>query len=565
MDSTATFPEQLKELHARIPDRVAITLQFSGREDVPLTYNQLLRGASAYARTMERQRIQPGEVVVLILQHGEDLIYAFWGAILHGAIPSIMPFLTEKLSPDRYRADLSALISITQPAAIVTYPEFQADVQSALHEGDSVRTVIVTDQIESQFDIDFSSLQGFQRKHDDIVLLQHSSGTTGLQKGVALAHQAVFNQLRSYGKALSLNENDVIVSWLPLYHDMGLIAGFLMPILSGVHLVLMSPFDWVRAPYRLLQSISKYRGSLTWLPNFAYNFCAQKIRDRHIEGVDLSSVRGVINCSEPVRWESHVAFYERFKEYGVKFEALQTSYAMAENVFGVTQSRLGSKPVVEEIDREAFMVERLAKDPFDGRPSMKMMSSGQPLENVRVRVLDESGNEVSDRVIGELALQSDCMLTGYYNRPDLTEKALRDGWYLTGDYGYVSNREVFVSGRKKDMIIVGGKNIYPQDLESLTYEVPGVHAGRSVAFGMFDEAQGTEDVVIIAEVDSEDAAEQQKVADAIRLHVTKNSAIALRYVRVVGPKWILKTSSGKTARSANKEKFLRELQEDTEI
>lgn len=209
------------------------------------------------------------------------------------------------------------------------------------------------------------------------------------------------------------------------------------------------------------------------------------------------------------------------------------------------------------------MSERIAKAPSEGRPAMKMMSSGQPIENVRVKVLDDQGREVPDRVIGELALQSDCMLTGYYNRPDATEKAFRDGWYLTGDYGYISNGEVFVSGRKKDMIIVGGKNIYPQDLESLTYEVPGVHAGRSVAFGMFDEAQGTEEVVIIAEVDSEDADEQQKIADAIRLQVTRNSAIALRYVKVVGPKWILKTSSGKTARSANKEKFLRELAEES--
>jgi len=329
-------------------------------------------------------------------------------------------------------------------------------------------------------------------------------------------------------------------------------------------LVIMSPFDWVRAPYRLLQAISKYQATLTWLPNFAYNFCAQKIRDRHIEGMDLSSLRAVINCSEPVRWESHVAFYERFRDYGLKFEALQTSYAMAENVFSVTQSQLGSIPVVDEIDRESFMVERVAKNPLDGRPSMKMMSSGQPLENVRVKVVGEDRNEVPERIIGELALQSDCMLTGYFNRPDLTEKAFRDGWYLTGDYGYISNGEVFVSGRKKDMIIVGGKNIYPQDLEALTYEVSGVHAGRSVAFGMYDETQGTEDVVVIAEVDSEDTQEQQRIADAIRLHVTKNSAIALRYVKVVGPKWILKTSSGKTARSANKEKFLLELQADRE-
>ena len=559
MEFKRTFPEQLKILYLEFSHQVGVYLQFSGREDVPLTYEQLLRGASAYARTLEREGIQPGEVTVLILQHGEELIYSFWGAILHGALPAIMPFLTEKLSPERYRADLAALISVTKPAAIITYPEFEAEVRAALQEGNGVRSVIVTDRIEAQSDIDFDSFKGCQRKPEEIVLLQHSSGTTGLQKGVALSHRAVFNQLRSYGTTLAVTKQDVIVSWLPLYHDMGLIAGFLMPILSGIPLVIMSPFDWVRAPYKLLQSISTYHGTLTWLPNFAYNFCSQKIRDRHIEGVDLSSLRAVINCSEPVRWESHLAFYERFKGYGLKFEALQTSYAMAETVFGVTQSQLGSLPVVEEIDRESFMVQRVAKSPIDGRPSMKMMSSGRPLENVRIKVLDERGNRVPERVIGELALQSDCMLTGYFNRPDLTEKAFRDGWYLTGDYGYISNGEVFVSGRKKDMIIVGGKNIYPQDLESLTYEVPGVHAGRSVAFGMFDEAQGTEEVVIIAEGDSDDAGEQQKLADAIRLHVTKNSAIALRHVRVVGPKWILKTSSGKTARSANKEKFLQEL------
>jgi fatty-acyl-CoA synthase len=561
MEFKTTFPEQLKKLYSRSPERVAVYLQISGREDLSLTYEQLLRGANAYALTLEREGIQPGDVTVLILQHGEDLIYSFWGAILHGAIPSIMPFLTEKLAPERYRSDLSALIAVTKPAAIITYPKFESEVRAALQEGDLVRAVILTDSIEAPSDVDFESLQGWQRRPEDIVLLQHSSGTTGLQKGVALSHQAVFNQLHSYGKALALSERDVIVSWLPLYHDMGLIAGFLLPILSGIPLVVMSPFDWVRGPYKLLQSISNYRGTLTWLPNFAYNFCAQKIRDRHIEGVDLFSLRAVINCSEPVRWESHVAFYERFKGHGLKIESLQTSYAMAENVFAVTQSRLGRLPVVEEVDREAFMVERVAKQAVDGRPSMKMMSSGQPLENVKIKVIDDSGGEVPERVIGELALQSDCMLSGYFNRPDLAERALHNGWYLTGDYGYISNGEVFVSGRKKDMIIVGGKNIYPQDLEDLTYEVPGVHAGRSVAFGMFDETQGTEEVVIIAEGDSEDPDEQQKIADAIRLHVTKNSAIALRHVRVVGPKWILKTSSGKTARTANREKFLRELED----
>ena len=554
------FPERLKTLHSRTPERVAVYLQFPQSDDLPVTLDRLLRGSQSFARTYDREGIQSGEVIVLILQHGEDLLYAFWGAILHGAIPSIMPFLTEKLSPERYRADLSSLMSVTKPAALVTYPGFEAEVRSALRQGDSVRSVIVTDQVEPQASLDFDALAGFRRNLDDIVLLQHSSGTTGLQKGVALSHQSVFNQLDAYGKALALNDEDVVVSWLPLYHDMGLIAGFIMPILSGIPLVLMSPFDWVRAPYKLMQAVTKHRGTLTWLPNFAYNFCAQKIRDRHLEGVDLSSLRAIINCSEPVRWESHHAFHERFKGFGLKREALQTSYAMAENVFCVTQSLLGTEPVVHEIDREAFMGERVARSPLDGRPAMKMMSSGRPLDNVKIRILDEQGMDVPERVIGEVALQSNCMLTGYYNREEITKKAFVNGWYLTGDYGYIADGEVFVSGRKKDMIIVGGKNVYPQDLEALTYEVQGVHGGRSVAFGIFDEAQGTEDVVVIAEVDSEEPAEQQKIADAIRLHVTKNSAIALRHVKVVDPRWIIKTSSGKTARSANREKFMQELE-----
>jgi fatty-acyl-CoA synthase len=556
-----TLSQRLQSLHDRNRERVAVILQHSGQPDLPISCRQLLRGANAYACTYAREKIKAGEVVILILQHGEDLIYSFWGAILRGAIPSIMPFLTEKLAPERYRADLSALISVTKPSAIVTYPEFESEVRGALKAGDSVRAVILTDKLESQADPDFDSLLGMKRSSEDIVLLQHSSGTTGLQKGVALSHQAVFNQLDAYSRALNLNEDDVIVSWLPLYHDMGLIAGFLMPILSGILLVLSSPFDWVRAPYKLMQSVSQYKGTLSWLPNFAFNFCSQKIRDRNLEGVDLSSWRAVINCSEPVRFESHQAFYERFKSYRLKLEALQCSYAMAENVFGVTQTDLSRPPKVEEIDREAFMVERVARPLMTGQPAMKMMSSGKPLSNTRIRILDEHGKEVPERKIGEVALQSDCMLTEYYNRPDATMKALRDGWFLTGDFGYVLDGEVFVSGRKKDMIIVGGKNVYPQDLESLTYEVPGVHAGRSVAFGIFNDEAGTEDVVIIAEVESEDAVEQERIADAIRQHVTKNSAIALRYVKVVGPKWILKTSSGKTARSANKEKFLKELEE----
>lgn len=540
------------------PERVAIYLQRAGQDDVLISWERLISAAGGCADFFARKGIQPGEVVVLILEHGEDLIYSFFGAILHGAVPAVLPFLTEKLSPERYRTDLASLISVTQPAAIVTYAEFEPDVHAAMGEGTSVRAVILTGEMTGPVTPDFSLLPGMHCPPESVALLQHSSGTTGLQKGVALSHVAVLNQLEAYSAAIRLQPDDVVVSWLPLYHDMGLIAGFLNPILSGIPLVLMSPFDWVRAPQRLFQSVSQYRGTLTWLPNFAYQFCAQKIRERHMENVDLSSWRAVINCSEPVRWESQQQFYEKFKGYGLKAGALQTCYAMAENVFGVTQSDLDAAPAFDDIDKDAFLHQHVARPASAERPSMRMLSSGRPISNTAVRILDETGHELPECQIGEISLRSNSMLTGYYHRPDLTEKAFQDGWYLTGDYGYFADGELYVTGRKKDIIIIGGKNIYPQDIELLVNQVPGVHAGRTVAFGVFDETLGTEEVVVVSEVDAPSPEDLKTIADEIRRYVTRNTAVALRLVHLVGPKWLLKTSSGKIARAANREKYLAE-------
>jgi acyl-CoA synthetase (AMP-forming)/AMP-acid ligase II len=530
---------------------------------------------------LQSAKIQPGEVVILILQHGEDLISAFFGAILCGAIPSIMPFLTEKLLPDQYRASLRALLEISTPTAIITYNQFLREVEDA-SQGTSVRTIFTPDSIQDQSQITPDShalefLAGLSCSPDEIALLQHSSGTTGLQKGVALSHRAIFNQLYCYAHALDLKPEDVIVSWLPLYHDMGLIAGFIMPILKRVPLVLLSPFDWIRAPQRLLQAVSDYHGTLSWMPNFAYNFCAQKIRPRHIEGVDLSSWRAVINCSEPMYWSSHKQFIERFQPYGLRPQALATSYAMAENVFAVTQAGIQEPVRVDTIDREAFSTQGIAQPltakvlDIDSLPSdvainnkqaVIMLSAGRPIEGTRLRVLDPQGKELPERCIGEIALQSNCMLTGYYHRPDLTANSFLDGWYLTGDLGYVVNGELYVTGRKKDLIIVGGKNIYPQDLERLAGEVTGVHPGRVAAFGIFNDQIGTEEVVIVAEadLDSNDPSqvEKERIATQIRQKVTRGSDVALRFVQIVDRNWLIKTSSGKVARSANKEKYFAE-------
>ena len=402
-----------------------------------------------------------------------------------------MPYLTEKLSPEQYRNDLASLIKVTRPAAVVTYPEFE-DVVRAFHEAGKHRTADYRQTSRKAPCPKLNTAAGprsmaERRRHRPTSALIGHHRASKRRGPLPPGH---LNQLEAYATALRLSPADVIVSWLPLYHDMGLIAGFLLPILSGIPLVLGSPFDWVRAPWRLMDAVSRYRGTLSWLPNFAYNFSAQKVRDRNLEGVDLSSWRAVINCSEPVRLESHRIFFERFKEYGLRWEALQTCYAMAENVFGVTQSDLSRPPMSKAWTREAFLGNMLAQPPRPGLHAIEAMSSGIPLANTQVEIHDARARSFPDGHIGEIVLRSDCMLTGYYNRLDADREAFRNGWYLTGDYGYLSGGELFVSGSKKDMIIVGGKNIYPQDLEALSYEVPGVHGGRSVAFGVFNDDAG---------------------------------------------------------------------------
>ncbi|MGB9668858.1 MAG: AMP-binding protein [Anaerolineales bacterium] len=541
------------------PNKPILTLQLANQKDLTLTNQDLYNEALKYAQCLSVNSIKPNEVVIIVLQHGLDLIAAFWGCILSGAIPSIMPFLTEKLSPEQYRRSLHALFQLIEPAAVVTYADFQPEIIQAIQDT-SVRSLIIQEAISNKILDPPLALNGLYRDSDSIALLQHSSGTTGLQKGVALSHQAIIHQLAAYKEAINLSAEDIFISWLPLYHDMGLIAGFLMPILLQNRLVLMSPFDWVKSPARLFQAISDYHGTLTWLPNFAYNFCAQKIRERDLVGIDLSSLRAVINCSEPMKYQSHEMFLNKFRAYGLKPNALATCYAMAENVFAVSQGGIKTSVTLDWIDRNVFINHHVAQPVTDNLyDAICMVSAGEPISNTKVKVLDNNGNELPERLIGEIAIQSNCMLKEYYKRPDITSSSFRNGWYLTGDLGYIANGEIYITGRKKDLIIVGGKNIYPQDIEQIANEIEGVYPGRVVAFGVFNENLGTEDVVLIAESEENDQNRKYEIADIIRVKVNQSSDIVLRDVIIVERGWLLKTSSGKIARLANRDKYLQQF------
>jgi fatty-acyl-CoA synthase len=519
-----------------------------------VTYGSLVERAAAIAVTLEGS-VSTGDVVVVIVRPGADLFSAWLAPLLAGAIPSIFPWPTEKLDPGYYERTVASLLRISGARALVTSRDLEDVLAPLAADAPELARVVFIEDAAAAAPIPMLSRAQLEDA-EAVSILQHSSGSTGLQKGIALSSRAVLRQIEAYGRALKVSNSDRVANWMPLYHDGGLIAGFLQPLLRGLELAILSPIDWVHDPSLLLRAITHHRSTLCWLPNFAYNFMAAKIPDSRLSGIDLSSMRAFVNTAEPVRLASHELFRKRFAPLGLPPLSLTTSYGTAENTLAITQSDPDSPVKVDTVDRELLARDGTAGPPRDGAAALELLSSGTVLPNTQIRVLGPGLEDMPDRRVGEFAIRSDCMLTGYFHRPDLTAQAFHDGWYLTGDYGYRVQGEVYVTGRKRDLLIVGGVNIYPQDLESIADGVAGVHPGRTVAFGVESETAGTEEIVVLVEAEAQ--AEPAAVADAVRREIARRSDCVARTVRVVPPMWLLKTSSGKISRTRCREKFLAE-------
>jgi acyl-CoA synthetase (AMP-forming)/AMP-acid ligase II len=534
-------------------ERTAIIYVETGQPDLVVTGGMFRQAVQATAAGLRERGIGAGDLIIIAHTQGMESIYAFWGALLIGAVPSMFPTLTEKLDPDYYLGNLAELVRFSEVRAVFTTAAFAPTMR------ERVACEVFAELIPTPTPPQRIGEGQGEGNADTIAFLQHSSGTTGLQKGVALSHRAVMQHLADYARAIALTRDDVIVSWLPLYHDMGLIAGFLLPLVMGVPLVLMSPFDWVAHPAMLLRAIHAQGGTLCWLPNFAYSHLARRVRQRDLDGLSLATMRMFINCSEPVYHETHQAFLERFAALGVREAMLAVSYAMAENTFAVTQTLPQQPPRLDVVERAAL--ERGYAQPVlpDAAGSVVKVSCGAPMAGVGVKVLREADGgwqPLAERQVGELFVRSETMLTAYYRRPDL--QPFVEGWYRTGDMGYMADGEVYIVGRVKDLIIHAGKNIYPQDIEAIVNTVAGVHAGRAVVFGVADAREGTELLAVIAEVDEAALAQRAEMTAAIRAAVARAAEVSVAYVHLVDARWLIKTSSGKISRAANREKWLRE-------
>jgi len=382
--------------------------------------------------------------------------------------------------------------------------------------------------------------------------VQFSSGTTGAKKGVAVGLPAVLSQLAGYGEALRLRatgrieadrvmDGDAVVSWLPLYHDMGFVTAFLLPLWSGVFVSMLDPLEWVADPGSYLREVSRRGATLGWHPNFAFAHMARSARG--VEDAALGSLRLLANCSEPVTHDAQERFRTRFAARGLRPDVFAGCYAMAETTFAVTHGHPG-----EEVRDRA--------GPANGGPlrtRLPLVSVGRALPSVEIRAVSEGGTPCGEGIVGELWIRAPFLSGGYVQNPGATSASFRDGFYRTGDLGYRRGRDWYVLGRQGDMMILAGHNVFPEDVERIVGAAPGIKPGRTVAFAEFDEGLQTERLVVLAE-----PARDGTLPDlvAIRTRLQAELQVAAR-IEMVPPGWLVKSSSGKPARRASAEKRAR--------
>lgn len=552
------FANLVQALEAAPSEKPFITFWTDEDTQETITFGEFRRRAKVRAEVLRAEGVKPGDRLVIMMPQGITAMEGFVAGMMLGAVPAFLAYPNSKVEPSKYRSGLEGVTANLRAKAVLVDEGLPSGLLDHVSMTSETRLLRL-----SNFPKGAPPSEGLHPTidGDDLAFIQHSAGTTGLQKGVALTHAAVLRQIGYLKQTLNIDAtSDRIYSWLPLYHDMGLIACFMLPMVCHVPVVMQSPTDWVMHPETMLQAITASRCTLAWLPNFSFQFVARRTRlDRFDTRPDLSSVRALINCSEPVRATSMREFAAAFRPIGLTAEALQTSYAMAENVFAITQSEISSAPAQIWADRREFHAgHRIALVPEDAPGGLCFVSSGRLLPNHKIRIVDDSGAELPCDAVGEILVQSDCLFSGYYNRPDLTATAFADGWYRTGDLGFFLDEQLFVVGRKKDLIIVAGENLYPQDIEEIVASHPAIHDGRVVAMGAYNPQTGTEDVVVVAEVGSESSLTDSSIEQELRNSVVKGMGVAIGLIYLKPPKWIVKSTAGKPARSATLEKLLRE-------
>ncbi|MGE0483032.1 MAG: AMP-binding protein [Gammaproteobacteria bacterium] len=546
-----TLADMLDWHVAHNPNRPHIQFYDDYTDGAVLSYADLHAAASALGAALQAHGLEPGERVALMLPTSRAYFVAFFGTLLAGGVPvPIYPPVRRQQLEDHLRRQSRILLNC-QAAMLVTTDDALAMARLLTAQVETLRHVFAATALERTGGV----FEAVARGADDLAFLQYTSGSTGDPKGVMLSHANLLANIRADGAGMGAGPDDVFVSWLPLYHDMGLIGAWLGSLYHGVRLVVMPPLSFLARPERWLWAIHRYGGTLSAAPNFAYELCVQRIRDADVEGLDLARWRIAANGAEAISARTLDAFCTRFARHGFRREAMFPVYGLAECSVGLAFTPLGRGPKVDVIARERLAHDGRAVPAPPGTPesaTIAVVACGLPLPGHQLRVVDAADRELPERVEGRLQFRGPSATSGYFGRAEETARLCRDGWLETGDRAYLAAGELYLTGRSKDVIIRAGRNIYPTELEDAVGELDGIRRGHVAVFGVVDADNATERVVVMAETRKRDAAARERLRTAINALATDLIAAPPDDVALVVPNTVLRTSSGKIRRSACK-------------
>ena len=552
-DAALTLVDVLEWHAARQPLRDHVLL-YDERESLErIGYAALHERARRIAAGLIAEGVEPQQTVALMLPTGFDYLASFFGVLLAGAVP-VPIYPPARLSQiEEHLTRHGRILANAGTVLIITVPEAEGVASMLRAVAPALRRTVTAAQLERE---PMTILH--RAGPDDLAFLQDTSGSTGDQKGVMLTHANLLANVRAMGRVVKAGSEDVFVSWLPLYHDMGLIGAWLGSLYHAMPLVLMSPLAFLSRPGVWLRAISRHRGTLSAAPNFAYELVARKLPDAELEGLDLWSWRLAFNGAEPVIPATLEAFAQRLGPVGFRSTVMTPVYGLAECSVGLAIPPLERGPRIDAIDRDSFARERRAVpvDP-DAVSAMRVPACGRPLPGHEVRIVDDAEHELTERKVGRLQFRGPSATRGYYRNPDATRQLVRDGWLDSGDYAYLHDGEVYLTGRAKDLIIRGGRNIDPYELEQAVGALAGIRKGCVAVFASTDPAGGTEKLVVMAETRETDEDARAALVDAINRVSLDVIGMPADDIVLAPPYTVLKTSSGKIRRAASRDVYER--------
>ncbi|MDQ2694905.1 MAG: AMP-binding protein [Pseudomonadota bacterium] len=554
-DRAATLVEVL-DWHVRAhPGRTHIWLYGDADQPEALSYADLRQGARTVAAGLLERGLRPGQPVAIMLPTGRGYFFSFFGILLAGGVPvPIYPPVRPSQIEEHLRRH-GRILANAQAAILITVPAAKAVARLLQTQVATLRHIVAAEELAQTAVGDWIAPA---MQAQDIAFLQYTSGSTGDPKGVVLSHANLLANIRAIGRRIKAGPQDVFVSWLPLYHDMGLIGAWLGSLYYACPLAVLSPLAFLARPSRWLRAIHRHHATLSAAPNFAYELCLRNIKDEELEGLDLSSWRLAFNGAEPVSPDTLEAFNRRFARWGLRPETLFPVYGLAESSVGLTIPVPGRVAPVDRLRRDLFMSTGRAEPADDHDPNpLCVPGCGQPLPGHQVRVVDAAGRELPERQEGRLEFRGPSSTSGYFRNPDATRRLFHGDWLDSGDRAYIAGGEVYPTGRVKDLIIRGGRNIYPYELEEAVGALDGIRKGCVAAFASRDPRTGSERLVVVAETREKDPPALARLRQRVREATLALLDLPPDEVVLAPPHTVLKTSSGKIRRSAIRELYER--------